>query len=187
MGISRSCCAVIDFRLVQCTQWGIQYKLYSRLLAVNTQGLMQLTRLSRIVQVRGIHYLWDINDWVNQQLAPLNVILESLGFWIPGTGFRMSVAVRLLQIPIISRIPDSTSRITDSKSQDFAFHAQIVSPIPVSGLPYTEETTAINKQTKPTTLYGARSISHYQLSNFGTYQAIKKLTQKILMYYCLKI
>ena len=97
------------------------------------------------------------------------------------------MAVRLPQIPIISRIPDSTSRITDSKSQDFAFHKQIVSPIPVSGLPYMEETTAINKQTKTITLYGARSISHYQLSNFGSYQAIKKLTQKILMYYCLKM
>ena len=96
MGISRSCCAVIDF-LIQCTQWGIQYKLYSRPWAVNTQGLMQLTRLSRIVQVRGIHYLWDINDWVIQQLAPLNVIQKCLGFWIPGTGFRMSaVVVRLL-------------------------------------------------------------------------------------------
>ena len=69
MGISRSCCAVRDF-LIQCTQWGIQYKLYSRLWAVNTQGLKHFTRLSRIVQVRGIHYLWDINEWVNQQLAP---------------------------------------------------------------------------------------------------------------------
>jgi len=45
-----------DF-LIQCTQWEIKYKLYSRLCAVNTQGLTQLTRLSRIVQVRGIHYL----------------------------------------------------------------------------------------------------------------------------------
>ena len=147
MGISPSCCAVSDF-LVQCTQWEIQYKLYSRLWAVNTQGLTQLTRLSRIDQVCSIHYLWGINDWLNQQLDPWNVIQESLGFWIPGTGFRMSVAVRLLQIPIISRIPDSTSRITNSKSQDFAFHKQIVSPIPVSWLRYMEETTAISKQTK---------------------------------------
>ena len=30
MGINRSCCAVRNF-LIQCTQWGIQYKLYSRL------------------------------------------------------------------------------------------------------------------------------------------------------------
>ena len=74
----------------------------------------------------------------------------------------MSVAVRLLQIPIISRIPDSTSRITGSKSQDFAFHKQIVSSIPVSELPYMEETTAISKQTKTIPSYGARSISHYQ-------------------------
>ena len=75
----------------------------------------------------------------------------------------MSVAARLLQIPIIGRIPDSTSRITDSKSQDFPSHEQIVPPIPASGLPYMEETTSINKQTKIITLYGARSISHYQL------------------------
>ena len=55
MGINRSCCAVRNF-LLQCTQWGIQYKLYSLLRAVNTQGLMHLTRLSLIAQVRGINY-----------------------------------------------------------------------------------------------------------------------------------
>ena len=43
----------------------------------------------------------------------------------------MSMAVRV-QIPIIRRISDSSSRITDSKSRDFAFHKQIVSLIPVS-------------------------------------------------------
>ena len=61
MGINRSCCAVRNF-LIQCTQWGIQYKLYSRLRVVNIQGLMQLTWLSFTVQVRDIHYLQDIND-----------------------------------------------------------------------------------------------------------------------------
>ena len=53
-GINRSCCAVRNF-LIQCTQRGIQYKFYSLLSAVNTQGLMQLTPLSVMVQVRGIH------------------------------------------------------------------------------------------------------------------------------------
>ena len=43
----------------------------------------------------------------------------------------ITLAVRV-QIPIIRRIPDSSSRITDSKSHDFAFHKQIVSLIPVS-------------------------------------------------------
>ena len=45
----------------------------------------------------------------------------------------ITMAVRV-QIPVIRRIPDSWSRITDSKSQDFAFHKQIVSLIPVSRL-----------------------------------------------------
>ena len=43
----------------------------------------------------------------------------------------ITMAVRV-QIPIIRRIPDSSSRITDSKSRDFAIHKQIVSLIPVS-------------------------------------------------------
>ena len=55
MGINRSCCAVSLF-LIQCTRKGIPFKSYSRLSTVNTQGLLQLTRLSLIVQVRGIHY-----------------------------------------------------------------------------------------------------------------------------------
>ena len=55
MGINRSRCAVNNFQ-IQCTLWGIPFKSYSRLWAVNTQGLMQITRLSLIVQVRGIHY-----------------------------------------------------------------------------------------------------------------------------------
>ena len=63
MGISRSCCAVSLFS-IQCTRWGVPFKSYSRLCAVNTQGLMQLTRLSPIVQVLRISYLQDINDWV---------------------------------------------------------------------------------------------------------------------------
>ena len=61
MGISRSCCAVSLFS-IQCTRWGVPFKSYSRLCAVNTQGLMQLTRLSPIVQVLRISYLQDIND-----------------------------------------------------------------------------------------------------------------------------
>ena len=43
----------------------------------------------------------------------------------------ITMAVRV-QIPIIRRISDSSSRITDSKSRDFAFHKQVVSLIPVS-------------------------------------------------------
>ena len=43
----------------------------------------------------------------------------------------ITMAVRV-QIPIIRRIPDFSSRITDSKSRDFAFRKQIVSLIPVS-------------------------------------------------------
>ena len=43
----------------------------------------------------------------------------------------ITMAVRL-QIPIIRRIRDSSSRITDSKSCDFAFLKQIASLIPVS-------------------------------------------------------
>ena len=57
------------------------------------------------------------------------MIQESLGFWIPrcglwipGTGFRLSVAVGFW-ISIIRGIPDSSSRI--------------VLPIPVFELPYT--------------------------------------------------
>ena len=70
------------------------------------------------------------------------MIQESLGFWIPrcglwipGTGFRLSVAVRF-PIPIIRGIPDSSSRI--------------VLLIPVFELPLVTlgETTVINKQTK---------------------------------------
>ena len=56
------------------------------------------------------------------------MIQESLGFWIPrcglwipGTEFRLSVAVRF-RISIIRGIPDSSSRI--------------VLPIPVFELPY---------------------------------------------------
>ena len=63
MGIDRSCCAVNNFQ-IQCTQWGIPFKSYSRLWAVNTQGLMKLTRLSLIVQVRGIHYKNKNNDFL---------------------------------------------------------------------------------------------------------------------------
>ena len=73
----------------------------------------------------------------------------------------ITLAVRV-QIPIIRRIPDSSSRITDSKSHDFAFHKQIVSLIPVSRthILHGGETTAIKKQTKTITLYGARLIPH---------------------------
>ena len=42
--IIHSCFAVSLF-LLQCTRWGIPFKSYSRLWAVNTQGLMQVTRL----------------------------------------------------------------------------------------------------------------------------------------------
>ena len=41
------------------------------------------------------------------------------------------MAVRV-QIPIIKRIPDSSSRIKNSKSRDFTFRKQILSLIPVS-------------------------------------------------------
>ena len=64
----------------------------------------------------------------HQQELALGVIQESLGvwiprceFWIPGTGFRLSVAVRF-RIPFIRGIPDSSSRI--------------VFPTPVFELPY---------------------------------------------------
>ena len=67
------------------------------------------------------------------------MILESLGFWIPrcelwvpGTGFRLSVAVRF-RIPVIKGIPDSSSRI--------------VLPIPVFQLPYIGGNDSQNKQT----------------------------------------
>ena len=49
------------------------------------------------------------------------MIQEILGFWIPGTGFRLSVAVRF-RIPVIRVIPDSSGRT--------------VLPIPVFELPY---------------------------------------------------
>ena len=68
----------------------------------------------------------------HQQLALWKVIQESLGFciprfgfWVPSTGFRMSVTLRF-RILIISRISDSLSRIKYSKSQDSTFHKQIV-------------------------------------------------------------
>ena len=57
----------------------------------------------------------------------------------------MSVALKL-RIPIISRIQDSSSTITDSKSQDSAFHKQIVFAVPVSVLPYMEGNNS-HKQT----------------------------------------
>ena len=77
------------------------------------------------------------------------MIQESLGFWIPrcglwipGTGFRLSVAVRF-RIPVIRGIPDSKRRI--------------VLPIPVFELHYIGGTTVINKPTKfkTITFYGA--------------------------------
>ena len=43
----------------------------------------------------------------------------------------ITMAVRV-QIPIIKRIPDSSSRIKNSKSRDFTFRKQILSLIPVS-------------------------------------------------------
>ena len=43
----------------------------------------------------------------------------------------ITMAVRV-QIPIIKRIPDSSSRIKKSKCRDFAFRKQILSLFPVS-------------------------------------------------------
>ena len=56
------------------------------------------------------------------------------------------MAVRV-QITIIRRIPDSSSRITDSKSHDFAFHKQIVSLVPVSRIHTYMEGNNSYKQT----------------------------------------
>ena len=46
-------------------------------------------------------------------------IRDSLGFWIPGTGFQSLSVERGFWIPIVSGIPDSLSCIPDStKAQD---------------------------------------------------------------------
>ena len=62
-------------------------------------------------------------------VAPRKGIQDSLGFWIPGCGFRIpGTGVQSLSvdygfwIPILSGIPDSFSCILDSKAQDSRFH-----------------------------------------------------------------
>lgn len=72
----------------------------------------------------------------------------------------ITMAVRV-QIPIIRRIPDSSSRITDSKSAISHSTSKLFLSFryPVYILTW-RETMAINKQTKTITLYGARLIPH---------------------------
>ena len=66
-------------------------------------------------------------------------IQDSLGFWIPRRGFRISgigshyFSVQFgFWIPIVSGIPDSLSRILDSKAQDSEFQKQKIFRIPES-------------------------------------------------------
>ena len=66
-------------------------------------------------------------------------IQDSLGFWIPRRGFRISgigshyFSVQFgFWIPIVSGIPDSLSCIPDSKAQDSEFHKQKNVRIPES-------------------------------------------------------
>ena len=68
---------------------------------------------------------------LNQIFATSKEIQDSTGFWIPHRGFRIlgtgfqSLSVELgFWIPIVSGIPDSLSRIPDSKAQDSGFHEQ---------------------------------------------------------------
>ena len=89
-------------------------------------------------------------------------------------------------IPNISRIPDSSCRITDYKSQDSAFHKQIIPPIRVSGLPCFEGNNS-HKQTNKINYILWSQIDLTLSEKFGTSQAIKTLPQKILTYYCLKM
>ena len=67
--------------------------------------------------------------WISSLcLARRKRIQDSIGFWIPRHGFRISVSG--IWIPdfgfqsIISGIPDLLSFITDSKTQDSRFHRQ---------------------------------------------------------------
>ena len=60
--------------------------------------------------------------------SPRNGIQDSLGFWIPCSGFgiagtgRQSLSVELgFWIPIVKGLPDSLSCILDSKAQDSYF------------------------------------------------------------------
>ena len=101
-----------------------------------------------------------------QQLALSNVIQESLGFWIPrcglwnpGTGFRLSVAVRF-RISIIRGIPNSWSRI--------------VLPISVFELPYIGGNDS-HKQTEK-----FKTIRFY-----GATHTIRQFLRYLLTYYCL--
>ena len=66
-------------------------------------------------------------------------IQDSLGFWIPRRGFRISgigshyFSVQFgFWIPIVSGIPDSLSCIPDSKAQDSEFRKQKIFRIPES-------------------------------------------------------
>ena len=47
---------------------------------------------------------------------------ESLGFWIPGSGFQSLSGKLGFWIPFVCGIPDSLSCLPDSKVQDFGFY-----------------------------------------------------------------
>ena len=64
--------------------------------------------------------------------SPCKGIQDSIGFWIPRCGFRISrwwisvfVGGTWIQIAIVGGIPDSLSCIPDSKAQDMGFHKKI--------------------------------------------------------------
>ena len=57
-------------------------------------------------------------------VAPSKRIQDSLGFWIPDTGFQYLSVELGFWIPIVSGIPETLSCIPDSKTQDSGFHKQ---------------------------------------------------------------
>ena len=58
------------------------------------------------------------------EFAQWKGIQDSIELWIPRRGFRILCQKRIVQNPTATAIPDSSSFILYSKSQDFGFHRQ---------------------------------------------------------------
>ena len=81
----------------------------------------------------------------------------------------------------------ATLGITYSKSQDFALHKPIFLRFRYPDyIPHMAGNNG-HKQTNKNNHFLRSQIDLTLSSNFGTYQATKQLTQKILTYYCLKM
>ena len=66
----------------------------------------------------------ELTGMLSFEFAKWKGIQDSIELWIPRRWFRILCQKRVVQNPVVTAIPDSSSFIKDSKSQDFGFHRQ---------------------------------------------------------------